>query len=138
APVAQDENTNSVIASTAGATAIKALTATDTDGTVVSYTVSTLPSHGTLALGGVAVTAGQVLTPVQAGNLTYAPSGTFTGNDSFTFTATDNLGAVDITPATVTIPVGNNAPVAQDENTNSVIASTAGATAIKALTATDT
>jgi hypothetical protein len=30
-----------------------------------SYTVSTLPANGTLALGGVAVTAGQVITPAQ-------------------------------------------------------------------------
>nr|WP_199003600.1 hypothetical protein [Flavobacterium sp. ASV13] len=36
-----------------------------------SYTVVSLPTHGTLALGGVAVTAGQVLTPTQAASLTY-------------------------------------------------------------------
>jgi hypothetical protein len=41
------------------------LSATDTDGTIASYTVSTLPANGTLALGGVAVTAGQVITPAQ-------------------------------------------------------------------------
>jgi hypothetical protein len=33
------------------------------------YTVSTLPANGTLALGGVAVTAGQVITPAQSTNL---------------------------------------------------------------------
>ncbi|MFH6995967.1 Ig-like domain-containing protein, partial [Flavobacterium sp. FlaQc-48] len=137
APVAQDENTNSVIASTAGATAIKALTATDTDGTVVSYTVSTLPAHGTLALGGVAVTAGQVLTPIQAGNLTYAPSGTFTGNDSFTFTATDN-NAASSTSATFNIPVGNNPPTANNVTNATAIVSTDPAKAISALSGSDT
>ncbi|MGQ7946327.1 Ig-like domain-containing protein [Flavobacterium sp. WC2509] len=134
-PVATND-TNATIASSAGATGINALTATDSDGTIASYTVLTLPANGTLALGGVAVTVNQVLTPAEAATLTYDPIGTFTGTDSFTFTATDNSGAVDATPATISIPVGNNAPVANN-NTNASIASTAGATAINALTATD-
>ncbi|WP_298302474.1 hypothetical protein, partial [Flavobacterium sp.] len=71
-PVANND-TNATIPSTAGATPINALTASDTDGTIVSYTVSTLPSNGTLFVGGVAVTAGQVLTPAQVATLTYDP-----------------------------------------------------------------
>jgi gliding motility-associated-like protein len=135
-PVANND-TNTVIPSTSAATAIKTLTAADTDGTIASYTVTSLPAHGTLALAGVAVTAGQVLTPAQVSNLTYDPIGTFTGNDTFTFTATDNLNAVS-TAGTITIPVGNNAPVANDDDTNAAIPSRAGATAINALSATDT
>ncbi|WP_344758738.1 Ig-like domain-containing protein, partial [Flavobacterium chungbukense] len=96
--------TNAAIASTASATSISALSASDTDGTIASYTVVALPSSGTLSLGGTAVTAGQTLTPTQAGQLSYAPSGTFTGNASFTFRATDNSGAASNT-ATFTIPV---------------------------------
>ncbi|WP_143155040.1 Ig-like domain-containing protein [Flavobacterium chilense] len=137
-PTANNVTNGATIASTAGATTISTLSATDTDGTIASYTVVSLPAHGTLALGGVAVTAGQVLTPTQAASLTYAPSGTFTGNDTFTFTATDNNGAVDASPATFTIPVGNNPPTADDQNSNVVIASTAGATSIKPLTGSDT
>jgi uncharacterized repeat protein (TIGR01451 family)/gliding motility-associated-like protein len=135
-PPVANADTNTSIPSTAGATAINALTATDTDGTIANYTVLSLPAHGTLALSGVAVTLNQVLTPAQAAMLTYDPIGTFTGDDTFTFTATDNSGAT-ATAATITIPVGNNAPVA-NANTNSSIPSTAGATAISALTATDT
>ncbi|MFB9076699.1 Ig-like domain-containing protein [Flavobacterium procerum] len=135
APVANDD-TNAVIASTASATTINALSGTDVDGTIVSYTVVTLPSQGTLALNGTPLTANQVLTPTEAANLTYDPSGSFNGNDSFTFIATDNLGATSA-PATITIPVGNNAPVANDD-TNSNMPSNAGTKAIKALTASDT
>ena len=135
-PPVANSSTNATIPSTAGATAISALTATDTDGTLVSYTVLTLPTHGTLFVGGIAMTAGQVLTLVQVASLTYDPSGTFTGNDTFTFTVTDNSGATDPSPATITIPIGNNSPVAYSA-TNATIPSTAGATPISALSGTD-
>ncbi|WP_281234901.1 Ig-like domain-containing protein [Flavobacterium gelatinilyticum] len=134
APVANSD-TNANIPSTAGATVINALSATDVDGTITGYTVLTLPANGVLALSGTPITVNQVVTPAQAAMLTYAPSGTFTGLDTFTFSAEDNLGAVSNT-AVVTIPVGNNAPVAIDD-TNSNIKSRAGATAINALTAAD-
>ncbi|WP_433811988.1 Ig-like domain-containing protein [Flavobacterium johnsoniae] len=136
APVANDD-TNNVIASTAGATVINALTATDVDGTIANYTILSLPASGALSLAGNPIVVSQILTPAEAAMITYTPSGTFTGNVTFTFTATDNLGLSAVTPATITIPVGNNAPVAHDD-TNSHIPSRAGATAIKALTATDT
>jgi gliding motility-associated-like protein len=136
APVANNDTTTS-IPSTAGATAINALTATDIDGTIASYIISSLPSNGVLALSGVSVTINQVLTPTQVALLTYDPSGTFTGTDIFTFTATDNNGALDVTPATITIPVRNNAPIANN-NINAGIPSTAAATLIAPLTATDT
>ena len=135
-PTAADD-INTPISSTAGATALNALSATDIDGTISNYTILTLPSHGVLALAGVPVAVNQILTPLEASMLTYEPSGTFTGNDTFTFTATDDLGAIDLSAGTITIPVGNNAPVANDD-TNAGIPSTAGATAINPLTATDT
>ena len=107
-PVANDVISSNVM-STAGATAISPLSATDSDGTIASYTVSSLPVHGVLSVvvGGVTipVTALMVLTPAQIATLMYAPNGTFIGNDTFTFTATDNLGISDSTPATYTIPV---------------------------------
>ncbi|MCP2029676.1 gliding motility-associated-like protein [Flavobacterium sp. HSC-32F16] len=136
APIANDD-TNNAIASAAGATTINALTAADVDGTIANYTILSLPANGVLNLAGNPIAANQVLTPAEAATITYTPSGAFTGNVTFTFTATDNLGLSAVTPATITIPVGNNAPVAHDD-TNSHIPSRAGATAIKALTATDT
>ena len=65
-PPVATKDTNEAIASTAAASPINALAATDTDGTIVSYTISSLPTNGTLALAGTPVTVGQVLTPVQA------------------------------------------------------------------------
>ncbi|MCP9767334.1 hypothetical protein EGI22_05390, partial [Lacihabitans sp. LS3-19] len=129
------DDTNAAIASTAGASPINALAATDTDGTIVSYTISSLPTNGILALAGTPVTVGQILTPVEAAALTYDPSGTFVGTDSFTFTATDNNGADDTTPATVSIPVGNNPPVAISDTLNAQVP---GSNAVINIIANDT
>ncbi|MEG4589533.1 hypothetical protein QUA54_30600, partial [Microcoleus sp. MOSTC5] len=70
------------------------------DGSIASYTINTLPpaAQGILFLGdpangGVAVTPGQVLTPAQIGQLFFQSTGSFTGAN-FTYSATDNLGAV--------------------------------------------
>ncbi|MBW4464973.1 MAG: DUF4347 domain-containing protein [Pegethrix bostrychoides GSE-TBD4-15B] len=95
---------------------IPGLPATDLDGTIASYTIVTLPPapQGTLflgnpAAGGTPIVAGQVLTPTQIGQLFFQPTAAFTGG-SFTYTATDNLGAVDSTPATVTFNRITNLP----------------------------
>jgi subtilisin family serine protease len=73
------------------------LAGTDADGSVASYSVVTGPSKGTLR--------------GTAPNLVYTPGADFNGTDSFTFTVTDNGGAVS-DAATVTLSVGavNDAP----------------------------
>lgn len=65
------------------------LTATDAQDDSVTYTVKSLPTHGTLSGA--------------APNLTYTPATSYTGNDSFTFTAND--GHADSNVATVSISV---------------------------------
>lgn len=97
-----------------GTSTLAGLSAADSDGTIASYTLTTIPpaAQGFLYLGdpangGTVITAGQVLTPAQIGQLFFQATGGFTGA-SFTYTATDNTGATDITPATVTL--GINAP----------------------------
>ncbi|MBW4659096.1 MAG: DUF4347 domain-containing protein [Drouetiella hepatica Uher 2000/2452] len=98
-------------------TNLTGLSATDPDGTIATYTLSTLPptTQGTLFLGnpsssGTAVTAGQVLTPAQITQLFFQPASGFSGA-TFTYTATDNQGATDSTPATVTLSrTGTNRP----------------------------
>ena len=134
-PIALDY-TNASMDTNAGATAINPLSATDIDGTIASYTVVTLPAHGTLYLGSVAVTAGQILTNAETAFLNYDPNGTFIGNETFTFTATDNDGNVDLTPATITIPLTDEAPVAIDSTNPTIAANTADAP-LYPLTATD-
>lgn len=109
--------TNPALNSGNGPTTINAFTATDADGTVANYRITTIPlaSQGILSLNGVPVMEGQVLTPVQAALLQFDPAPTFSGNATFTFTAIDNLGGIDATPATFTIPVNNLPPVADDK-----------------------
>jgi hypothetical protein len=85
APVANSQTVNS----TGGPVAIT-LTATDTTGDPLTYTVLTNPTHGTLS--------------GTAPNVTYTPTTGFTGTDSFTFEATDDK--VNSNVATVTINVG--------------------------------
>lgn len=104
-------------------TNLTGLSATDDDGTIVSYTIETLPdaTQGILYLGdptagGTAITAGQVLTPAQISQLFFQPVAGFTGA-TFTYNATDELGGQDATPGTVTLAlldVGNQPPIAND------------------------
>ena len=76
------------------------LSGSDVDGDALTFTVIDAPNRGRLKG-----------TPP---NLTYTPSANTSGEDSFTFTASD--GALTSSPATVTIRVSdvNDAPVAYD------------------------
>ncbi|ALD22297.1 hypothetical protein AM218_15110 [Hymenobacter sp. DG25A] len=143
APVAADVTmtTAQAIPGANGPTAIPALTATDPDGAIASYQISALPASGTLyyntAADGtsgtyVAMTSAMLnggasqlnLTAQQAASLKYDPSGTTNSNITFTYTATDNNGTVDATPATVTITLGNQAPRAISGTNSSVTTTT--------------
>lgn len=103
---------------TAATTPIAALSGTDADGTIASYTITSIPpaNTGILYLCNptcTAVTAGQVLTPAQAAQLSFDPAGTFTGVYSqFNYITTDNSGNTSNT-ATYTLPLylGNPLPV---------------------------
>jgi hypothetical protein len=96
----------------------------DPDGTIVSYTINTLPPADQAVLflgepgnGGVAVTAGQVLTPAQLQQLFVFATANFTGTN-FTYSATDNSGATSPANATVGVilPSSNEPPVANNAN----------------------
>jgi hypothetical protein len=78
------------------------LTATDAEGSPLTYTVVTQPTHGTLT--------------GTAPALTYTPAANYNGPDSFTFKAND--GTVDSSVATVSITVTavNDAPVAGNDS----------------------
>ena len=138
-PVAQTINAP-LMPNTNGQTAIPALNAADPDGTISSYTIHTLPAatQGVLYLNGVAVTAGQVLTPAEISQLTFDPNPAFTGVVNFYYSATDNSGNPS-NLAQYNIPVsgsGNIPPIAEP-----VIAplmnSSNGATSIPSLVASD-
>jgi hypothetical protein len=126
-PVAQDAANSVTVGSV---TSLTGLSATDPDGTIASYTISTLPpaAQGTLYLGnpttgGTPITVGQGLTPTQITQLFFQPTAGFTGS-SFTYTATDNGGATDSTPATVTL--SRTANVAPTLPANPTITATPG------------
>jgi hypothetical protein len=98
APVANDQ---AVVANVNTALPIT-LTASDVDGTTLTYTVADGPTNGVLS--------------GTAPNLTYTPNANYAGADSFTFRAND--GTVDSNLATVSITVNpeNEAPVADDQS----------------------
>lgn len=83
----------------------------DSDGNVVSVTVTTVPANGTLLLadGSTVVTAGQTLTPTQAAGLQFKPALDFVGQVTITFFVTDNQGATS-NDATVSLNLLSTAP----------------------------
>jgi|GEM_PF-2875461 len=80
------------------------VTATDTDGDPLTYSVVTQPADGTLTAF-----------DTNTGDFTYSPDANFNGVDTFTFRAND--GTADSNTATITITVTpvNDAPVANDD-----------------------
>ncbi|MEB6605404.1 Ig-like domain-containing protein, partial [Aeromonas sanarellii] len=120
----------------ASSIAIPPLSGSDIDGSVVSFTIKSLPANGTLYLNGVAVTADQSIAVADAGKLTFTPNANWNGNTSFNYAAVDNDGALDASPATVTIRVDavNDLPtltitsgaVVSEEGLTGGIADTAG------------
>jgi Ca2+-binding RTX toxin-like protein len=90
-------------------TYISNLVATDPDGTIAFYIISTLPDveQGTLFLGepttgGTPIQPGQRLTAEQVQQLVFQATDRFSGA-SFSYSAVDDMGAIDLTPATVTL-----------------------------------
>ncbi len=88
---------------------LSGLSATDADGTVAYYTIITLPSakQGALYLddpitGSIPITPGNLLSPTQISQLFFQATADFEGG-TFLYASTDNLGAIDTTPATVSL-----------------------------------
>ncbi|MGU5660235.1 choice-of-anchor K domain-containing protein [Aeromonas veronii] len=116
--------------------AIPTLSGSDIDGNVVSFTIKSLPANGILYLNGVAVTVDQSIAVADAGKLTFTPNANWNGNTSFNYAAVDNDGAVDASPATVTIKVDavndlptlsiSNGAVLSEEGLSGGIKDTAG------------
>ena len=70
----------------------------DVDGDALSFAVATQPANGTLS--------------GTAPNLSYTPRANWSGNDSFTFSASDAFGAKSSATISLTINPVNDAPVA--------------------------
>jgi VCBS repeat-containing protein len=122
-PIAQDKNAPA-LRNTSGVTPLSALESTDADGWIASYTIAALPAKGTLTLNGVRVQAGQTIRPEQASELSYAPPQTETGQYSFAYYATDNLGGPS-NLATYVVPVTGPLPVTLVSFTAKAVGTTA-------------
>lgn len=99
--------------------------------TFAGVTITTLPAAGTLTLNGVAVTAGQSVSPglLNAGKLVFTPDAgaSGTGYASFTFQVESSGGGsnIDVTPRTMTMnvtsvndpPMGTSTTVTTAEDT---------------------
>ena len=71
------------------------LACTDADGDALTLSIVAAPGHGTLG-------------SINAGSVTYTPTGTYAGSDAFTFKASD--GKADSNVATISITVGPASP----------------------------
>src|SRR5262249_23273446 len=70
-----------------------------------SITINSLPTTGTLQLGGVNVKAGDVISAGSITSLTFVPNTDVTAQGSLSFSVTDTNGNVTSAPATMTINV---------------------------------
>ena len=90
----------------------------DVDGTVQSYSLSSLPANGILysdaGLSSVAATGTDYAASGESLTLYFVPANNWNGATTFQFAAKDDLGLADATLATATITVSavNDAPVA--------------------------
>jgi hypothetical protein len=110
-PVA-DPKTNKPIPRNGGTTRVEPLTGSDADGSVVGFTIASLPaaSQGTLYLGQDPAAVDAPLTVGQADLLSFEPKSGFTGEVVFTYTSVDDQGLVSL-EANFVIPVANPLPV---------------------------
>ncbi|HEX7946396.1 MAG TPA: Ig-like domain-containing protein, partial [Phenylobacterium sp.] len=103
------------------------MTGTDPDGTVVSFTIKSLPGNGTLSDGqGHNYAVGDVVTAVNGkADIFFTPSATFTGTVNFNYASNDDDGAQDATPGvgTVVITPPISAPDPKPPETNNTSAS---------------
>lgn len=104
-PTASNGAINTVTNVTAGGT----LSASDTDGDMLTFAIVTNPSHGLLTV-----------TNASTGDFTYAPVSGYAGNDSFTFKATDSSLLVSNT-ATESVVVNDNPPTANNGSVSTLI-----------------
>src|SRR5207253_1635954 len=75
--------------------------ATDVEGSALTYTIGTGPTHGTLT--------------GTAPNLIYTPAANYNGPDSFTFTANDSELDSNVATVSITVKVGSEARVASNQ-----------------------
>ena len=92
------------------------LAATDASSSIANFTITSLPTNGTLIYNGQEVLIGQTIPAVgDQAILSFTPDANWNGDTSFEYLATDVAGNADPSSATITIQVNpiNDAPVNQ-------------------------
>ena len=141
-PVAENI-TNSEIVENSSNISLQPLQGMDEDGEIVGFRITRLPVNGKLFLNGVLLNNTTQEIPVdEAGNLTLTPDTDFVGNLQFQYTAIDNDGDEDLTPATFSIPVvaeniPTNIPPVAESQTIPTVKNTLSQVSLPALNATD-
>lgn len=108
-------------ATTAEDTAVTiALAATDADGDDLTYSVTTLPSDGTLHAGASATGTRLTTTPaaLPGTRVTYVPDADYNGADTFEFVASDGAATSTAAGVDVTVTPVNDRPDASDGTLN--------------------
>ncbi len=77
--------------------------ASDVDGNTLSYSTSTLPTHGTLFLQ-------------SDGNFTYTPASNFFGTDTFSISVSDGQSVTGPIPMNIYVTAVNDPPIAVDDD----------------------
>jgi VCBS repeat-containing protein len=93
------------------------LAGSDVDGSLASFTLTTLPLNGTLFYAGKPVTAGMVIpASANSASLSFVPNANWNGSTSLTFSTTDNEGASSASATqSITVAAVNDAPVASND-----------------------
>ena len=139
-PPVADNIRNPEIEQNSLAVSLEPLTATDPDGEVVSFRITNLPDSGQLFLNGELLQETTTIIPIaQAGDLTFTPERDFIGFADFSYTAIDDAGDEDLSPAVFTIPVVElrNIPPITDNLRNPQIATNTTQANLIPLTASD-
>ncbi len=100
--------------------------------TALTYTVTAIPSNGTLLLNGTPLVVSDTFTQanIDSGLLTYAHNGSETPSDTFHFTVSDGAGGtIPDTTFTITVSAVNDAPTLTN-NTGLTVLEGAAATVI--------
>jgi hypothetical protein len=111
-PPIADPKTNFPIPQGSGATRLVPLTGSSPIGTVVSFTISRLPTaaQGTLYVNNAPATQAASVPATQANMLSFQPNSAYTGEAAFAYSAVDQRGITSST-ADFIVPVVNPLPV---------------------------
>ncbi|PKM00723.1 MAG: hypothetical protein CVV17_08055, partial [Gammaproteobacteria bacterium HGW-Gammaproteobacteria-7] len=99
-----------------------ALSASDIDGTIASYTIGSLPANGTLYADAALTTPLAAGATVTSATLYFVPAANWNGSTSFNYSATDNEGlASNTATASFSVTPVNDPAIIGGQNRGSVI-----------------